>query len=34
MNQHTIFGEVTDGMEHVEALKRGDRMLEVKVWDQ
>ncbi|MFC4303186.1 peptidylprolyl isomerase [Cohnella boryungensis] len=31
---HTVFGEVVSGMEHVDALKRGDKMKEVKVWDQ
>jgi peptidyl-prolyl cis-trans isomerase B (cyclophilin B) len=31
---HTVFGKVISGMEYVDALKRGDKMLEVKVWDE
>lgn len=31
---HTVFGRVTAGMEHVDALKRGDVMSEVKVWNR
>ncbi|MFK7696492.1 peptidylprolyl isomerase [Paenibacillus sp. HJGM_3] len=30
---HTVFGKVTKGMEYVDALKQGDTMKEVKVWD-
>ncbi|WP_053371933.1 peptidylprolyl isomerase [Paenibacillus sp. FJAT-27812] len=32
--RHTVFGKVTSGMEHVDALKRGDMMQNVKVWDE
>lgn len=32
--RHTLFGRVVKGMEHVDALKPGDRMKEVKVWDE
>jgi len=28
---HTVFGRVTSGMEHVDAIKQGDRMQSVKV---
>lgn len=28
---HTVFGRVTSGMEHVDAIKQGDRMQTVKV---
>ncbi len=31
---HTVFGKVISGMEHVDALQRGDLMKEVKVWDK
>jgi len=31
---HTVFGKVTDGMEHVDALRPGDKMEEVTVWDE
>ncbi|WP_151735574.1 peptidylprolyl isomerase ['Paenibacillus yunnanensis' Narsing Rao et al. 2020] len=31
---HTVFGRVTEGMEQVDALRRGDIIKEVKVWDQ
>ncbi|XID90902.1 peptidylprolyl isomerase [Paenibacillaceae bacterium WGS1546] len=31
---HTIFGRVVSGMEFVDGLKRGDLMIEVKVWDE
>ncbi|MGZ0053157.1 peptidylprolyl isomerase [Brevibacillus gelatini] len=28
---HTVFGRVTSGMEHVDAIKQGDKMATVKV---
>jgi len=28
---HTVFGKVTSGLEHVDAIKQGDKMVEVKV---
>lgn len=31
---HTVFGQVTDGMETVLNMKNGDTMKEVKVWDE
>ncbi|MCL6638371.1 MAG: peptidylprolyl isomerase [Firmicutes bacterium] len=31
---HTVFGRVVEGMEHVDAIRPGDRMKEVKVWDE
>lgn len=31
---HTVFGKVTKGMEYVDAVKGGDKMEEVKVWDE
>ncbi|NBD22639.1 peptidylprolyl isomerase [Paenibacillus glycinis] len=31
---HTVFGKVTQGMEHVDAMKPGDQMKEVTVWDE
>ncbi|MDF2719074.1 MAG: peptidylprolyl isomerase, partial [Paenibacillus sp.] len=31
---HTVFGKVTKGMEYVDALRGGDKMKEVKVWDE
>lgn len=31
---HTVFGRVIEGMEHVDQIKQGDRMKEVKVWDE
>lgn len=31
---HTVFGKVTSGMEHVNAIKQGDKMKEVKVWEE
>lgn len=31
---HTVFGKVTEGMEAVLAMKNGDVMKEVKVWDE
>ncbi|QCT02509.1 peptidyl-prolyl cis-trans isomerase B [Paenibacillus algicola] len=30
---HTVFGKVTSGMEHVNNVKPGDKMKEVKVWE-
>lgn len=32
--RHTVFGKVTKGMEHIDALKQGDRMEEVTVWEE
>jgi len=32
--RHTVFGKVVKGMEHVDALKPGDQMAEVRVWDE
>jgi peptidyl-prolyl cis-trans isomerase B (cyclophilin B) len=31
---HTVFGKVIKGMEYVDALRQGDKMKEVKVWDE
>jgi peptidyl-prolyl cis-trans isomerase B (cyclophilin B) len=31
---HTVFGQVIEGMENVYKIKQGDRMKEVKVWDE
>jgi len=31
---HTVFGKVSKGMEHVDAIRPGDVMEEVKVWDE
>ncbi|WP_297990201.1 peptidylprolyl isomerase [Anoxybacillus sp.] len=31
---HTVFGQVTSGMDVVKAMKNGDVMKEVKVWDE
>lgn len=31
---HTVFGQVVEGMEHVDAIKQGDKMKEVKVWEE
>lgn len=31
---HTVFGRVVSGMEYVDQIKQGDRMKEVKVWDE
>lgn len=31
---HTVFGKVADGMEHVDALKQGDKMKEVRVVEE
>ncbi|MGW8957817.1 peptidylprolyl isomerase [Paenibacillus sp. NPDC055715] len=30
---HTVFGQVTKGMEFIDAVKQGDKMKEVKVFD-
>jgi peptidyl-prolyl cis-trans isomerase B (cyclophilin B) len=30
---HTVFGKVTKGMEYIDAVKQGDKMKEVKVFD-
>lgn len=30
---HTVFGKVTKGMEFIDAVKQGDKMKEVKVFD-
>ena len=32
--KHTVFGHVIEGMEHVDAVKQGDKMKEVKVWEE
>lgn len=31
---HTVFGQVIEGMEFVDKIKQGDKMKEVKVWDE
>ncbi|MFN4201418.1 MAG: peptidylprolyl isomerase, partial [Fervidobacterium gondwanense] len=31
---HTVFGQVTAGIDVVKAMKNGDVMKEVKVWDE
>jgi peptidyl-prolyl cis-trans isomerase B (cyclophilin B) len=31
---HTVFGKVVSGMEHVDELKQGDVMEEVRVWEE
>ncbi|UNK20436.1 peptidylprolyl isomerase [Paenibacillus sp. N3/727] len=31
---HTVFGKVTSGMELVNSVKPGDKMKEVKVWEE
>lgn len=31
---HTVFGKVISGMEYVDDIGQGDRMEEVKVWDE
>jgi peptidyl-prolyl cis-trans isomerase B (cyclophilin B) len=31
---HTIFGKVSKGMEYIDAVKQGDTIKEVKVWDE
>ena len=32
--KHTVFGRVIEGMEHVDAVGQGDKMKEVKVWEE
>lgn len=31
---HTAFGKVVEGLDFVEQIRQGDRMKEVKVWDE
>ncbi|MBD1370782.1 peptidylprolyl isomerase [Hazenella sp. IB182357] len=31
---HTVFGQVTSGLEDAKALRNGDKMKEVKVWEE
>ncbi|TEB06937.1 Peptidyl-prolyl cis-trans isomerase B [Pelotomaculum schinkii] len=31
---HTVFGQVVEGMEYVDKIKPGDKMKEVKVWEE
>lgn len=31
---HTVFGQVTSGLEHVRNMKQGTKMLKVKVWEE
>lgn len=31
---HTVFGQVIEGMEYVDQIKPGNKMKEVKVWDE
>jgi peptidyl-prolyl cis-trans isomerase B (cyclophilin B) len=31
---HTVFGQVVEGMEYVDKIKQGDKMKEVKVWEE
>ncbi|MDF2720830.1 MAG: peptidylprolyl isomerase [Paenibacillus sp.] len=31
---HTVFGKVTKGMEFIDAVRPGDKMKEVKLWDE
>ena len=31
---HTVFGKVVEGMEHVDKIKQGDKMQEVKVMEE
>lgn len=31
---HTVFGQVVEGMEYIDKIKPGDKMKEVKVWDE
>ncbi|MCP8616751.1 peptidylprolyl isomerase [Salirhabdus salicampi] len=31
---HTVFGQVEEGLEHVYDIKVGDKMKEVKVWEE
>jgi peptidyl-prolyl cis-trans isomerase B (cyclophilin B) len=31
---HTVFGKVTEGMEHIDAVNQGDKMAKVEVFDE
>jgi peptidyl-prolyl cis-trans isomerase B (cyclophilin B) len=31
---HTTFGKVIEGIEYIDQIRQGDRMKEVKVWDE
>jgi peptidyl-prolyl cis-trans isomerase B (cyclophilin B) len=31
---HTVFGQVTAGLEHVLSMKQGEKMQEVQVWEE
>lgn len=31
---HTVFGQVTEGLEHAKNMRNGDKMKEVKVWEE
>jgi len=31
---HTVFGQVVEGLEHAKNLRNGDKMKEVKVWEE
>ncbi|MBB6730449.1 peptidylprolyl isomerase [Cohnella zeiphila] len=31
---HTVFGKIASGMEHVDELRNGSKMSEVKVWQE
>lgn len=31
---HTVFGQVVEGIEYVDKIKPGDKMKEVKVWEE
>ncbi|OPY59443.1 MAG: Peptidyl-prolyl cis-trans isomerase B [Pelotomaculum sp. PtaU1.Bin065] len=31
---HTVFGKVIEGMEYVDEIKQGDKMKEVKAWEE
>ncbi|GIM44772.1 peptidyl-prolyl cis-trans isomerase B [Collibacillus ludicampi] len=31
---HTTFGKVVEGLEYIDQIKQGDKMKEVKVWDE
>ncbi|GAX91590.1 peptidylprolyl isomerase [Effusibacillus lacus] len=31
---HTVFGQVIEGMEHVDSIKQGDVMEKVEVWNE
>ncbi|MFT9847474.1 peptidylprolyl isomerase [Aneurinibacillus sp. REN35] len=32
--EHTVFGQVTEGLEHAKNMRNGDKMKEVKVWEE